>query len=90
MPSENTNMDLVARVRANDEAAANKVFHQYAEQLARMAECHLSRQTVRRVDGDDVVQSVFRTFFARVERGEFQINSHDVGGRTWKRRSSLT
>ena len=74
-------MDLIARIRTNDDDAANDVFHQYAEQLARLAERHLSRQVVRRVDGDDVVQSVFRTFFVRVQRGEFRIDTSD---QLWK------
>lgn len=51
------------------------MFVKYAEQLARLAEQNLSQRVARRVDGADVVQSVFRTFFVRAERGEFQIRS---------------
>lgn len=65
----------ISRVRAGDEAAAEAVFMKYAEQLARLAEQNLSQCVARRVDGADVVQSVFRTFFVRAERGEFQISS---------------
>ncbi len=66
---------LISRVRSGDEAAADVVFTRYAEQLARLAEQNLSQRVARRVDGADVVQSVFRTFFVRAERGEFQISS---------------
>ncbi len=66
---------LISRVRAGDEAAADAVFVKYAEQLARLAEQNLSQRVARRVDGADVVQSVFRTFFVRAERGEFHISS---------------
>ena len=66
---------LISRVRAGDDAAAEAVFMKYAEQLARLAEQNLSQRVARRVDGADVVQSVFRTFFVRAERGEFQISS---------------
>ena len=74
---EKSGNDLVQQVRAGDDAAAEAIFRRYAEQLARLAERQMSRQVARRLDGDDVVQSVFRTFFVRVERGEFQINSSD-------------
>ena len=66
---------LISRVRAGDDAAAEAVFMKYAEQLARLAEQNLSQRVARRVDGADVVQSVFRSFFVRAERGEFQISS---------------
>ena len=58
-----------------EDAAAEAVFAKYAEQLARLAEQNLSPRVARRVDGADVVQSVFRTFFHRAERGDFQIRS---------------
>lgn len=72
---------LLDRMRGGDESAAALVFAKYAEQLARLAEQHLSRRVARRVDGADVVQSVFRSFFQRVERGAFQINS---SAQLWK------
>lgn len=66
---------LIRGIRAGDDAAAEVLFAKYAEQLARLAEQNLNRRVARRVDGTDVVQSVFRTFFVRAERGEFHINS---------------
>jgi RNA polymerase sigma-70 factor (ECF subfamily) len=80
-PAEKDESDLVARLRVRDEDLAEALFVQYAEQLARLAERQLSAKVTRRIDGDDVVQSVFRTFFVRVERGEFQIDSSD---QLWK------
>lgn len=71
----------MTQVRAGDAAAADALFVKYAEQLARLAERQLSARVARRVTGEDVVQSVFRTFFVRVERGEFQIDSSD---QLWK------
>jgi RNA polymerase sigma-70 factor (ECF subfamily) len=43
--------------------------------LTRLAEQHLSRKLAGREDGEDVVQSVFRTFFRRGSQGEFRIDS---------------
>lgn len=64
---------LLTRWRGGDEDAAQVLFDRYARRLAALAEKNLSRKLARRVDGDDIVQSVFRTFFARSARGEFRI-----------------
>lgn len=85
--SETYSESLIPRVRAGDQAAAEKVFDRYAQQLARLAEQHLSRRIAQRVEGEDVVQSVFRTFFQRAERGEFQIRSSD---QLWKLLVTIT
>ena len=74
-PSDSSGQHFLARVLDGEDAAAEAVFAKYAEQLARLAEQNLSPRVARRVDGADVVQSVFRTFFHRAERGDFQIRS---------------
>lgn len=74
--SEPTSLtDLVQRHRQGDPDAASELFAYFAERLSRLAEQHLSRKLAGRVDGDDVVQSVFRTFFRRSARGDFKIDS---------------
>ena len=40
-----------------------------------LAERHLSKRLAQRVEGEDIVQSVFRTFFSRSARGEFRIRN---------------
>jgi RNA polymerase sigma-70 factor (ECF subfamily) len=67
--------DLAQRLQAGDAAAAEEVFARYARSLTRVAEQHLSRKLAGRLDGEDVVQSVFRTFFRRSAAGEFHIDS---------------
>jgi RNA polymerase sigma-70 factor, ECF subfamily len=67
--------NLVGRLKEADPRAAEALFRRYAVRLARLAEQHLSRKLAGRVDGEDVVQSVFRTFFRRTADGEFQIDS---------------
>ncbi len=59
---------------------ADKLYADYANRLARLAERHLSQRMAGRVDGSDVVQSVLRTFFRRANAGEFQI---DQESRLW-------
>jgi RNA polymerase sigma-70 factor (ECF subfamily) len=67
--------NLADHLRGGDPGAAEALFDRYAVRLARLAEQHLSRKLAGRVDGEDVVQSVFRTFFHRCARGEFRIDS---------------
>lgn len=67
--------NVVQRYRQGDPDAARELFGYYAQRLSRLAEQYISRRLAGRVDGDDVVQSVFRTFFRRTAQGEFQIDS---------------
>jgi RNA polymerase sigma-70 factor (ECF subfamily) len=69
------------RLRRGDPAAADAVFARYAEQLVKVAEKHLSRKLAARIDGEDVVQSVFRTFFRRAAAGQFRI---DTSAQLWQ------
>jgi RNA polymerase sigma-70 factor (ECF subfamily) len=66
---------LVIRLRVGDPLAAEEVFERFALRLTRLAEQQLSRKLAARLDGEDVVQSVFRTFFRRSAAGEFRIDS---------------
>jgi RNA polymerase sigma-70 factor, ECF subfamily len=67
--------DLIRRYRQGDPGGADALFASYARRLTRVAEQHLGRRLAGRLDGEDVVQSVFRTFFRRTAGGEFQIDS---------------
>lgn len=66
--------ELVERCRRGDAAAAEELFTRYARQLTHVAEEHLSRRVSARVSGEDVVQSVFRTFFRRCADGQFRFD----------------
>lgn len=66
---------LVQRYRQGDPQAADELFAYYAQRLSRLAEQFIARRLGGRIEGDDVVQSVFRTFFRRCAAGEFRIDS---------------
>jgi RNA polymerase sigma-70 factor (ECF subfamily) len=83
-PSDRTLLQYLA---ARDEQAAQRLFERYARRLSVLAERHISRRLAARVDGDDIVQSVFRTFFERSARGEFQL---DLTGDLWCLLVSIT
>ena len=79
--SEPVSTSLVQRLREGDPRAADALFARYSRHLARAAEQHLARKLAGRVDGEDVVQSVFRTFFRRYQAGEFRI---DTSAQLWR------
>ena len=72
--------DLIHRVRAGDPAATTEVFDRYARRLVDLADSRIGPNLAARVDGEDVVQSVFRTFFRRAGAGEFHL---DEQGQLW-------
>jgi RNA polymerase sigma-70 factor (ECF subfamily) len=67
--------NLLRQYRAGDADATRQIFEYYAQRLCRVAQQHLSARVQARADGEDVVQSVFRTFFLRDAQGEFRINN---------------
>jgi RNA polymerase sigma-70 factor (ECF subfamily) len=69
--------DLLQRCQAGDPEAAQQLFACYAQRLARVADQHLGRKVAVREDAEDVVQSVFRTFFRRAAAGEFRVDRAD-------------
>lgn len=48
-------------------------FHRYAERLEKLARYNLTKLAQRQVDPADIVQSVFRRFFATVDRGNYEV-----------------
>lgn len=64
---------LLRQFKRGDGDAATLLYFRYAEQLLSLTSAQLGRDLSRRVDPEDVVQSVFRTFFRRAERGQFEV-----------------
>jgi RNA polymerase sigma-70 factor (ECF subfamily) len=69
--------DLMARLGAGDEAAAAEVFHRFAVRLRGLARKRLDRLLRAKVDAEDVLQSVYRSFFRRHAEGEYELGSWD-------------
>src|SRR5690242_9456367 len=59
--SEPSFADLMARLRAGDDAAAAALFQRFATRLIALARGRLDGLVRRKVDPEDVVQSVFRS-----------------------------
>jgi RNA polymerase sigma-70 factor (ECF subfamily) len=67
--------ELMARLRAGDQEAARLVFGHFAHRLIALARHRLDPLLRRKVDPEDVIQSVFRTFFARQADGRLRVDS---------------
>ncbi len=68
---------LIERCRAGDQDAARVLFDSYVERLLPLARRRISQRLASRVDAEDIVQSVFRTFFARLKDDQFEISNQD-------------
>jgi RNA polymerase sigma-70 factor (ECF subfamily) len=69
--------DLMARLLKGDEDAADQIFKRYAHRLIGLARSHLGGVIRQKVDPEDVVQSVFRSFFQRNAEGNWNLDDWD-------------
>ncbi len=63
---------LVRRFRAGEQAAAAHLFERYAERVRSLAQPRCAAGYGARFDADDIVQTVFRTFFQGVQSETYQ------------------
>lgn len=69
--------ELMARVRGGDQQAMAEVFHRFAQRLIGLARSRLDGLLRYKADAEDVMQSVFQSFFERHQDGRLQVNSWD-------------
>jgi RNA polymerase sigma factor (sigma-70 family) len=72
---------LINLLRAEDRAvrdlAAALIWQRYFRELLDLARRNLDRRVRRRTDEEDVLQSMFQSFCARQDRGEFDLKDRD-------------
>lgn len=78
---EPSDQELVRQFREGDQDAATRIYLRYAHRLRALTRKQVSAELARCVDADDVVQSIFRTFFRRVRRGCYDVPD---GEELWK------
>jgi RNA polymerase sigma-70 factor (ECF subfamily) len=71
MSSDPSFDDLMDRLRAGQNDAATQVFNRFASRLVALARKRLGPQVLQKVDPEDVLQSVFKSFFVRYPSGQF-------------------
>jgi RNA polymerase sigma-70 factor (ECF subfamily) len=79
--------DLLARWRKGDQQAATELFHRYADKLIALARSRMPAKLGQRVDAEDVVQSVYRSFFAGARDGRYELQR---GGDLWRLLVTIT
>ncbi len=72
---------LLRRLQRGQADASTELYLRYAERLRKLAAVQSSPDLARRVDPEDIVQSVFRTFFRRANLGQY---SAPDGEEIWK------
>lgn len=76
-----TDQSLLRRFRIGEEDAATQLYVRYARRLEALARAQTGTALSARVDPEDIVQSVFRTFFRRAAAGQYEIPE---GEELWK------
>jgi RNA polymerase sigma-70 factor (ECF subfamily) len=64
---------LVRRFREGSEDAATALYLRYASRLRGLVQDRFSAELARRLDPEDIVQSVFRRFFDKVRRSDYDV-----------------
>jgi RNA polymerase sigma-70 factor (ECF subfamily) len=79
--AQTSDQSLLRRFRRGSENAATQLYLRYAGRLRALARAKCANELASRVDADDIVQSVFRSFFQAAGRGVYEIpGSEDL----WK------
>jgi RNA polymerase sigma-70 factor (ECF subfamily) len=72
---------LLRRFQGGQPDASTELYVRYAERLHALVASQSSPDLARRVDAEDIVQSVFRTFFRRAAHGDYAVPE---GEELWK------
>jgi RNA polymerase sigma-70 factor (ECF subfamily) len=68
---------LMNRLRAGEEVAAAELFQRFARRLIALARSRLNRLVRQKVDPEDVMQSVLRSFFRRHRDADWDLADWD-------------
>jgi len=75
--TEPSDEQLLRRIRSGDQDAATQLYTRYVTRLRALAQAKCSSTLARRLDADDIVQSVFRMFFQGVRKGFYDVPAGD-------------
>jgi len=72
-PRRPSDGSLLRLIRQGDQDAAKALYERYADRLRLLVRSRCSTALARRLEVDDIVQSVFRRFFRRVNEGDYKV-----------------
>jgi RNA polymerase sigma-70 factor (ECF subfamily) len=76
-PDQMTDHSLLQKLKDGHQSAATALYQRYAGHLRALTARQSSAALSARVDPDDIVQSVFRTFFRRVNTDRYEVPRGD-------------
>jgi RNA polymerase sigma-70 factor (ECF subfamily) len=80
-PKHMSDRSLLRRFQHGQADASTELYIRYAQRLLAVAAAQTSSDLAQRVDPEDIVQSVFRTFFRRATLGQYTVPE---GEELWK------
>jgi RNA polymerase sigma-70 factor (ECF subfamily) len=86
-PTDDRSGNLMARWCQGDQQAAAELFRRYANRLIELARSRMPSQLNSRIDPEDVVQSVYRSFFTGSREGRYELQR---GGDLWRLLVTIT
>ena len=69
--------EMMFRLRKGDQDAAAQIFNRFTRRLVGLARVHLDSRVRQKVDPEDVLQSVYKSFFLRYAQGEVALGGWD-------------
>jgi RNA polymerase sigma-70 factor (ECF subfamily) len=79
--AESSDHSLLNRVLAGSQDAATQIYLRYAQRLHALAKAQCSTELARQVDTEDIVQSIFGSFFRGASQGYYEV---PAGEELWK------
>jgi RNA polymerase sigma-70 factor, ECF subfamily len=70
---EPSDRSLLQSIRHGNQDAASVLYYRYAHRLRALVQAKRSSDLASRVDHEDIVQSVFKSFFRGVSRGSYDV-----------------
>jgi RNA polymerase sigma-70 factor, ECF subfamily len=80
-PVDPSDSSLLRRVQGGNQDAATQLYFRYAERLRQLVRSETSAALARREDPDDILQSIFTSFFRGVGQGYYDV---PAGDELWK------
>ena len=79
--AESSDHSLLNRVRAGSQDAATQIYLRYVQRLHALTQAQCSAELARQVDAEDIVQSIFGSFFRGASQGYYEV---PAGEELWK------
>jgi len=75
MAADETFRNLMERLQSGEDSAAQVIFERFARQLIAMTRKQFDQRLAHKVDAEDVVQSAYKSFFARHRDGKITVEN---------------